>query len=277
MHPTNSRFDDIPILEGVFEIIGLAFIQIFLCIVAAVVGAVCALIVERMAPGPTLRPLRRRVSIKCVLLSFVAVFYLEAGFFAHAFVQEARGKDNFLNGFYHYPLVNGYQLTWFDENPSDWATLDYNGGQRIPRLGTIYEVSVADHLVFLRGEAEPETDIGTPTVTTTQGNEPQDIFRPSPGPKRPVMRYLELDTKTHEVTDHQSMDALVSSAAKRGVALQWMSLDDAYVAATTASSPGWAFVGILGMPIYLAGWLLVREVRRGVRQTSTPPNSFPPV
>ena len=238
-----------------FEIIGLLVIQVFLLALSSVGGVLCVVFVYFF----TLRvgaSNRKRVALgTAFLFPFVAVFYIEAGLFLHDTVRYVSGRDSLVDGLYHYSLVNGYQLVFFNESAPDGGWLELPGGRSFPG-GRIYGVQVAGDYLFMH--ASPDESRGeTPTVTVGHGN------LPPPSPR--ADRYLEVDTRSSDVVDHATLENLRIAAAKRGVALSLMPLDDAYGKAVSAASPGWAFLGLLFLPLIAASvWLFRRllELRR---------------
>src|SRR5579864_5214323 len=96
------------------EFIGFAFVQLILLLLGACVGAICMLVVRRATRDvPSLA--RRAFVGTAFALPMVTIFYLEAGIVGYGVAEYAVGKDSFVDGLYHYPLANGYQLVILDK------------------------------------------------------------------------------------------------------------------------------------------------------------------
>jgi len=122
------------------EFIGFVFVQILLVAAAAVVGAICWLVVRRATYQVTIG--RSWALLIAFLFPLLVVFYLEAGLFAYGIAEYALGKDSFLNGIYHYPLVNGYQLVIFDKMP-EMAYIEQSAGSDTNGVSEVRAVQVA--------------------------------------------------------------------------------------------------------------------------------------
>jgi len=201
-----------------FEMIGFVMVQVFLLMAGTVLGIGCLafvlLLTRRVGAS------RRKWAALAIAFVFpiLALFYIEAGLFAHAIVRYGAGKDNFVEGMYHYPLANGYRLTFFDENPADWGWMEISGGQTFP-TGTIHGVQIAGDYLFVHCTPDTSSRTGTiPQVTVSHGDPVEPVV------PKPTDKYLEIDTRTSVSTDHSNIEELRSAAASRGATLQLMTM-----------------------------------------------------
>jgi len=224
------------------EFIGFVFVQILLVAAAAVVGAICWLVVRRATYQVTIG--RSWALLIAFLFPLLVVFYLEAGLFAYGIAEYALGKDSFLNGIYHYPLVNGYQLVIFDKMP-EMAYIEQSAGSDTNGVSEVRAVQVAGNLLL---------------VAAHRGRDAFDWGR-----DKPANAYVAIDTKASTTTDYPTLEALRLDAASRGISLHLTPTDEAL---SRAASPGWAgriFLVLLLTPLaVLTVWLLrkLRQLRR---------------
>jgi hypothetical protein len=157
------------------------------------------------------------------------------------------GKDSFLDGIYHYPLVNGYELVILDKMPEMSSVERSRGESHATAVDQVRAVQVAGNTLL---------------VTAHQGLDTSDWGR-----DKPANTYIAIDTKTSKVTKYPTLDALRSEAASRGISLHLIATEDAL---NQAASLGWAGRIFLPMlltpPVVLAIWLL-----RKLRQLSQRP------
>jgi hypothetical protein len=201
------------------------------------------------------------------LFPLIAVFYLESGAVIHDLARLAAGKDSILDGVYHYPLGNGYNLTFFDEAGPKGGWIDDPRGGSLP-VDRIYGLQVAAEFLYIEAEREPQQ--GTvPTVTIAHGEAPQPA-----GADRKHL-HVELNTENHDRADYSSLAGLEGAAKNRSLQLQLIPLEDFYDKAVSAARPGWLFWGFLGTPLLIACVELLRRLHN-VRSKSSPAlNSFP--
>jgi len=220
------------------EFIGFPFVQIVLALGTALVGAICALLVRR---ATRLSSNSKRASLIAFAFPILVGFYVEAGFFAYGIGEIALGKDSFLDGVYHYQLVNGYQLVILDKMPEMSSVEQYRGDSHTMAVDQVRAVQVAGNALL---------------VTAHQGRDASDWGR-----DKPANTYIAIDTKTSKITDYPTLDALRSDAASRGISLQLIATEDAL---NQAASLGWAgrmfLIVLLTPPVVLAIWLL-RQLR----------------
>jgi hypothetical protein len=53
----------------------------------------------------------------CSVFPVAVLFYLEGAWLAYGIVEDAIGRDTYVEGIYHYPLALGYQLVIMDKIP----------------------------------------------------------------------------------------------------------------------------------------------------------------
>jgi hypothetical protein len=237
-------------------IIGLVFLQVVIIAASTMVSAACALVTYLLVPRRAVSRLRIALPLAC-LLGFFSVIYIEGGFVAFDIYRYASGHDNnFLSGFYHYPLANGYRLTFFDENPDSMGFVQSPNGQGFAEFDTIHWFHAHGDSVFLKASHNPRLS-GKPTVNITFGE------APSPGlaPTGPQMQYFEIDTRTGKLVRYETLDALRSAAALRGISVTPMSLEEASREAFAAAGPGRLFLAILSAPLIAAAVLFLRWLR----------------
>jgi hypothetical protein len=217
-----------------FELIGLGFLQIFLLIIGSALGVVFAVAVSLSTRGISRG--RRRAQVIAFVFPSIALFYMEAGFFSQALVREVLGEDNFLNGFYHYPLGNGHQLVIWNEDPKSGYI---EQSQRGIVANDVRAIHAAGNVVFVsRYEGQDATDLST---------------------DKPANRYSVIDTRTSKVTDYPTLDALRSIAAGEGISLRLMTTEEAFLQAQSAEGPGRMLLAVLFMPLIVASiWLLIK-------------------
>jgi hypothetical protein len=133
------------------EIIGLLFLEAILMLGAIALGAASAFIVAYATKGAVRG--RRLTILIASFLPFVIFVCLGGGVLAYGFAERALGKDNFLDGQYHYSLANGYQLAMFDKFPDhlyiEHVSRPYDG------VDNVRAVQVAGSVLLLsayRGE-----------------------------------------------------------------------------------------------------------------------------
>jgi hypothetical protein len=178
-----------------------------------------------------------------LVFPLVAVFYLEAGVVIHGVVRHTSGNDSIFDGLYHYPLGNGYRLAFFNESAPEGGWIDAPPGHSLS-LNRTYGLQVAGDFTFI--DADRIEQPGTvPTVIVTHGEVP-------PADTSPPHVYLELNTNTHEQSDYPSLEELQRAAARRGIQLRLVPLDDFYDEAFSAATPGWLFLGVISAPVLIA-------------------------
>ena len=239
---------------GVFEIIGLIVIQVFLLALGVTLGAICLLLVSLAIRGVTDSRGKRIAMVTAFLFPLIAVFYLEAGVVIHDVVRYAAGKDSNLDGSYRYPLGNGYVLRFFDETGPGGGWIDDPRGGSLS-VDRIYGLQVAGDFMFMDADRQPQQGT-TPTVTVAHG----EVHQPANTDR--LHLYVELNTKTHERSDFPSLEDLKRAAARRNLQLQLVPLDDFYNEAVSAAAPGWLFFGFLGTPLLITGGGLLRGLHR---------------
>ena len=97
------------------EFFGFALVQLVLLFLGACVGATCMLVVRHATRDIT--GFARRASLIAFALPLITIFYVEAGILCCGITKYAVGKDTFVDGIYHCPLANGYQLVVIDKMP----------------------------------------------------------------------------------------------------------------------------------------------------------------
>lgn len=234
-------------------VIGLLFIQFAICAIAGIFGtlsyAIVAWITRTVSQG------RGRALRIALVFPIVAILYLEGGLLARNLVQYQLGRDTFLSGVYHYPLINGYEMVTFDEDPSG----GHIEGSRTHESISADAVQVVGSLIFV--------DQGpVPSAPTTRG-EVADIHsdvtvevRADSDRGTHSSRYLVIDTRSSEI-DHVSLEDLQRLSAKEGVSVKMVSAEEAFSIAASAASPGAIFLGLLFAPILVAMvWLLSKLI-----------------
>jgi len=223
------------------ELIGLMFLEVALVVGAVVVGVILAVIVAVATRG-ALRG--RQSSIIITFLSpILALLYLEAGFVIYGFGELAVGKDNFLDGQYHYALINGYRLSMFDKFPDD-LYIESKVNPSAEGVDHVKAVQVAGNFLL---------------VSAYRGKDVWDS-----GADKAANRYLEINTKNLGVTDFSTLDDLRSDAAKKGVGLQLIPAAD-LLNLNEAKSLGWSefvYFVLLLIPLAVLIRMLIRTVRR---------------
>src|SRR5258708_5038944 len=127
------------------EFIGFIVVQTVICVLFAVVGAACGMTVFRLTRG--VRGCRR-ATLAALAFPLVAVFYLEAGLFSYGLAEYALGMDSFLDGIYHYPLANGYQLVILDKMPY-MADIEQRSHPGSDGIGEVRSVQVSGNMLFV--------------------------------------------------------------------------------------------------------------------------------
>ena len=167
------------------ELIGLMFLEVALVLGAIVGGAILAIMVAVATRGA----LRGRPS--SIIITFLSpiliLLYLEAGVVIYGFGERAAGKDNFLDGQYHYSLTNGYRLSMFDKFPDDFY-IESTANPRAEGVNNVKVVQVAGNFLLL---------------SAYRGDDISDS-----GEGKVANRYLEVNTKNLGVTDFRTSDAL---------------------------------------------------------------------
>ncbi len=231
---------------------GLIYLQILLSLGAAAAGAICALVVWLATLGVLHG--RRRALSTAFLFPFLVIFYLEAGAFAYGIAEYALGRDSFVDGIYHYPLTNGYQLVIFDKFP-EAASIGQSSHPQAQGVDAVRSVQVVGNLILV-------TAFNGPAITDLGHGEAAN-------------RYLTLDTRSGSVTDHPTLEALRLEAAKEGAFLDLMTTDEVL---SKAKSPGWRgliFATLLLVPPVLLGVRLIKKLRR-LRRSQTLGHQFSP-
>jgi len=214
------------------EFIGFAFVQLVLLLLGACVGAVSALVVRRATRDVPSLP--SRACVTAFVLPLITVFYLEAGILGYGIAEYALGKDSFVDGLYHYPLANGYQLAILDKMP-EMSSIERRPGSEV--VGEVRAVQIAGDLLF---------------VTAHEGRDKTDW-----GADKPANRYLTIDTRTFKLTDYPTFDALRSEAAIRKISLQLVPTENVLRRATALAWAGWIFfLFLFAPPVAVTVWLV---------------------
>jgi len=227
------------------ELIGLMFLEVALVLGAIVGGAILAIIVAVATRGA----LRGRPS--SIIITFLSpiliLLYLEASVVIYGFGERAAGKDNFLDGQYHYSLTNGYRLSMFDKFPDDFY-IESTANPRAEGVNNVKVVQVAGNFLLVSAyRADDISDSGEGKVAN---------------------RYLEVNTKNLGVTDFRTSDALRSDAAEKGIVLRLIPAAD-LLNLNEAKSLDWpevVYFVLLVIPPAVVIRMFIREVRR-VRTT----------
>lgn len=223
------------------ELIGLMFLEVALVLGAVIAGIILAVIVAVTTRGA----LRGRPSsiIITFLSPILTLLYFEAGLVIYGFGERAAGKDNFLDGRYHYSLINGYRLSMFDKFP-DHLYIESRLNSSAEGVDNVKAVQVAGNFLL---------------VSAYRGKEVSDA-----GADEAANRYLEINTKNLGVTDFPTLDALRSDTAEKGVGLQLIPAAD-LLNLNEAKSVGWSefvYFVLLLIPLAVLIRLLIRTVRR---------------
>lgn len=198
-------------------IIGFAFVQLILLLLGACVGAICMLVVRRATRDvPSLA--RRAFLSTAFALPIVTIFYLEAGILGYGIAESAVGKDSFVDGIYHYPLANGYQLVIMDKIP-EMSSIERQAGSEV--VGEVRAMQIAGDLLL---------------VTAHKGRDESDW-----GADKPANRYLTIDTRTSKLTDYPTIDALRSEAAIHQISFKPVPTESVLRRATALAWPGRIF------------------------------------
>jgi hypothetical protein len=174
---------------------GLIAAVVVLLLVGSVVGAVCALFVFLMTRG-VVGGRSGALSVGFKYPIWVGL-YLLASLVIIDLAQLAQGKDSILNGVYHIPLANGYQLVYFDEFPES-AHVD-GVGRMGTVVGNVRAFQVDRDLVF---------------VSYYSGNTDIDA-----GEGKPANRFAVVDTRLTETKTYPTHEDLRAAASRKGVSL----------------------------------------------------------
>jgi hypothetical protein len=216
------------------EFIGFAFVQLVLLVLGAGAGAVCMLVVRRATRD--VPSIARRASLIALALPLVTIFYVETGILCYGIAEYAVGKDSFVDGIYHCPLVNGYQLVVMDKMP-EMASIEQRSGTEV--VGEVRAVQVAGDLLF---------------VATHEGRDKTDW-----GADKPANRYFTIDTRTFKLTNYPTLDALRSDAAIHQISLLLVPTESVLGRAVAFAWPGRIFfLVLLAPPVILTAWLVRR-------------------
>lgn len=231
------------------EFIGFAFVQLILLLLGLAVGAICMLVVRgatRDVPSLT----RRAFLGTAFVLPIVTIFYLEAGILGYGIAEYSAGKDSFVDGLYHYPLANGYQLVILDKMP-EMSSIERRPGVEV--VGEVRAVQIGGDLLF---------------VTAHEGRDKSDW-----GADKPANRYLTIDTRTFKRTDYPTIDALRSEAAIHHISLNLVPTESVLRTATALAWPGRIFFLLLFTPsVAVTAWQIkrLRAFRRLGMSTEEP-------
>jgi hypothetical protein len=214
------------------EFIGFIVVEGVVLFVACTMGAVLLGLVAlytRGVPGG-----RGKALIVAFLLPVFVVVYLESAYFLYGLNEDISGKDSFLEGIYHYPLVDGYRLEIMDKMPEQ-AGIDRVGG---PGL-SVTEVR--------------EFEVIQKTILVTAHNDPSgDDW----GPDKAADKFLMIDTKNSSVATFGSRGEFEAAAASQGIPLHLTTVDSALSAAVHNARPGWLFIGSMCAPMVIVlAWL----------------------
>jgi len=213
------------------ELIGFAIAQFILLVVGLLAGAVCWALAELTQR----RKSERRAGIFrfAFILPTVTLFYIEGSYIAYGLVEDALGRDTYVEGIYHYPLVNGYRLVIMDKMPEQ----AYIESEKRPIAEAVSEVR------------EFQVSGGTILVTSHK-----DVSGSDWGPDKPADQFRIIDTMTGSVRSFDSMVELNSVASSSGVVLHLRTVQDVLSRAVAKARPGWWFIPLLLVPPLLLAW-----------------------
>jgi hypothetical protein len=97
------------------EIIGFVVFQIVIIIVGLVASGILAGMMWR--PTRTFSGGRKSATMVALFFPTTVLFYLEGAWLAYGFVEDAMGRDTYVEGIYHYSLAHDYQLVVMAKMP----------------------------------------------------------------------------------------------------------------------------------------------------------------
>jgi hypothetical protein len=128
------------------EIIGFVVFQIVIIIVGLVASGILAGMMWR--PTRTFSGGRKSATMVALFFPTTVLFYLEGAWLAYGFVEDAMGRDTYVEGIYHYSLAHDYQLVVMAKMPE----LAYIENVNRPSLKAISEVrgfQIAGNLIIV--------------------------------------------------------------------------------------------------------------------------------
>ena len=219
------------------EIIGFINVQFLLAVAALVIGLLCAAVVWAATRGVGRQ---RKAAISAALIfPIVATFYLEAGLIGYSFVRYALGKDAFINGIYHYPLVNGYRVVIFDKMP-EMADIDHLKGDAGPvDLSQVRGVQVSGPLII---------------AEAYKGNSASDW-------NGPANQFVVIDSATGAQREYPSQEVLRSEMQRRGISLNFDSTEELLMRAERPGVIGWMVFIVLMLPVVAKALVFMRRLK----------------
>jgi hypothetical protein len=226
------------------EFLGFILVQILFAVAASVVGVICAVIVWGVTRN--VQRNRRSAVVLAFLFPILTTFYLEAGLIGYGIVRHLLGKDSFVDGIYHYPLVNGYRVVIFDKMP-EMATVEHGNGEL--DVSEVRSIEVSGGLIIVQAH---------------RGKDASDWGR-----DKPANSYFVIDSATGRQTEYPSLDRLERAMNEQGVRLHPMSIDELLADAAGPGVVGCVVFLLLIIPAALAAVLLIRRLQHLRRESLT--------
>jgi len=218
------------------ELIGFAIAQVLLLVAGLTVGSAYWAVMSWRGR----RQLKPRVPVGVLFLPVIALFCIEGCYIGYGIVEDLMGRDSYVEGIYHYPLVNGYQLVIMDKMPEQ-AYIENKKQPMIESVSEVREFQVSGNVILVTSH--------------------RDISGSDWGPDKPADQFFIIDTGNGSLRGFDSVPSLNSAAGSLGIAVHLQTVQDALLASAAKSRPGWWFFLILFVPVPLLAWLYRRRGR----------------
>jgi hypothetical protein len=200
------------------EIIGFLVFQVVIAIVGFVAGGIFAGVTwwaTRSFSGG-----RKRATTFALFFPVVALFYLEGAWLAYGIVEDAMGRDTYVEGIYHYPLALGYQLVVMDKMPEQ-AYIENAKRPSLKGISEVREFQVTGNLIVVTSHKdESGTDWGS---------------------EKKADQFSIIDASTGAIRGFESESDLRTAASQLGVVVRLESVQNALSTAASEARPNWFF------------------------------------
>jgi hypothetical protein len=226
------------------EIIGFAIAQFILMSVGLIAGTIWW-ILARWRKGKSASYSAAGIGI--IFIPVVALFYLEGCYIGYGLIEDAMGRDSYVEGIYHYPLVNGYRLVIMDKMPEQ-ADIECDGRLRANGVSEVREFQVSGSIILVTSH--------------------RDVSGSDWGADKMADQFQIIDTSAGSIRSFGSLAELNSGAVQLGITPHMQTVQDALSKASAKSQPGWLFIPITLFPVLLLGMWYRSKKHHSTRTSS---------